>query len=103
MNPAEASIETDIQSRGLVAPRITPERIDAVIVDATYTRLPSGKCMVCELTLVNGFTVRGEASVVSSENFDEKIGKKISHDDARNKVWMLEGYLLQEALYKGAL
>lgn len=83
------------------AARVTPEIIDGVIKDYTFTVLPSGKVMICEITLTNGFTVRGEASVVSKENFIESIGKDISYKNARNKIWELEGYLLQEDLHRG--
>jgi hypothetical protein len=92
----EKELETLIQSKGLNAPRLTPEDIDAVIVGETYTILPSGKVMVCELTLRNGFTVRGESATVSKANFDEEIGRRLSRGNARNKIWELEGYLLQE-------
>ena len=95
----EKQLEKEIQDKGLNAPRLTPDDIDNVISGVTYTVLPSGKVMVCEITLQNGFTVRGEAATVSKENFNEEIGKKISYENARNKVWELEGYLLQEALY----
>lgn len=98
----EAAIESAIQAKGLNAPRLSPEMIDAVIVSETFTVLPSGKCMVCELTLRNGFTVRGESSVVSRENFDEKIGQDISRRNAREKIWQLEGYLLQQRLHDAA-
>ena len=74
------------------------EMADAIKAE-TYTTLPSGKVMVCELTLRNGFTVRGEAAVVSKANFNEEVGRKISRENARNKVWELEGYLLQQRLY----
>lgn len=94
----EQEIEKAIQAKGLGAPRLSPADIDAVIVGETFTVLPSGKCMVCELTLRNGFTVRGEASVVSRENFDEEIGKKVSRQKARDQIWPLEGYLLQQRL-----
>lgn len=97
----EAGIEKSIQDKNLNAPRLTPSDIDLVIVDKTFTTLPSGKVMVCELTLRNGFTVRGEASVVSKENFNQEIGEQISYSNARNKIWELEGYLLQEYIYKG--
>lgn len=90
--------EEMIQERGLNAPRLTPESIDAVIVGETFTVLPSGKVMVCELTLKNGFTVRGEAAVVSKENFNEEVGQKVSRENARKKVWEVEGYLLQQTL-----
>lgn len=96
----DITTEQAIQAAGAtVAPRLTPDDIDAVIVSETYTTLPSGKVMVCDLTLRNGFTVRGEASVVSKANFNEEIGRQISRDNARNKVWELEGYRLQENLY----
>lgn len=94
----EQKLEQSIQARGLNAPRLTPESIDAVIVGETFTVLPSGKVMVCELTLTNGFTVRGEAAVVSKANFNKEIGMRISFKNAREKIWELEGYLLQSKL-----
>lgn len=92
----EAEIEKEIVEKGLTAPRLCPADIDAVIKSTTYTNLPSGKCMICEITLRNGFTVRGESACVSPANFDEEIGQKISFEDARKKIWGLEAYLLQE-------
>lgn len=94
----EQKLEQSIQARGLNAPRLTPESIDAVIVGETFTVLPSGKVMVCEITLDNGFTVRGEAAVVSKTNFNQEIGERISYKNAREKIWELEGYLLQSKL-----
>lgn len=95
---SEASIEKEIQEKGLTAARITSEMVDACIVGETYTMLPSNRVMVCELTLRNGFTVRGESSVVSKENFDWGLGMEISRYNARNKVWELEAYILMERL-----
>lgn len=93
---SEDAIEKEIQAKGLNAPRLTPTDIDQAIVAKTFTKLPSGKCMICEITLKNGFTVRGESACVSIDNFDKEIGEKISYENARDKVWLLEGYLLQE-------
>lgn len=93
---SEEELEQEINDKGLNAPRLSPKHIDSVIISETYTILPSGKCMICELTLKNGFTVRGEASCVSKANFNEEIGEKISKENAREKIWQLEGYLLQE-------
>lgn len=100
MGNNEIAVEQMVQDRRLNAPRVTPALIDASIVFATYTQMPSGKTMVCELTLQNGFTVRGEGSAVSKENFNVEIGKKISFENARAKIWELEGYLLQERLHE---
>lgn len=96
----DKQIEQEIQAKGLTAPRLTPDDIEDVIVGETFTTLPSGKVMVCELTLRNGFTVRGEAATVSKANFDEEIGQRISRDNARSKVWEMEGYLLQQRLHE---
>ena len=98
-NENENKIQEMMQERGCIAPHVTPQAIDGLIVGATYTIMPSGKCMVCELTLANGFTVRGESSTVSHANFREDIGKKISFERAREKIWMLEGYLLQQRIH----
>lgn len=95
----ELELEMEINNKGLNAPRIRQKDIDSVIVGEDYIVLPSGKTMICELTLENGFTVRGEASVVSKANFNHDIGKKISKQNARDKIWELEAYLLQERVY----
>lgn len=91
----EQEIEDAIVKAGKTAPRLSPADVDAAIRGETFTRLPSGKCLVCEITLQNGFTVRGEASVVRPENFDQEIGEKIARDDARKKIWPLLAYELQ--------
>lgn len=98
----EQELEKRIQELRLNAPRLTPEHIDSLIVSESYTILPSGKVMVCELILKNGFSVRGEGSAVSKANFNEEIGRTVSRQNAREKIWQLEGYLLQEKLYKEA-
>ncbi|ACG60367.1 hypothetical protein phiPLPE_45 [Iodobacter phage PhiPLPE] len=55
----------------------------------------------CVLVLRNGFTVTGESACASAENFDAEIGRKIARENAINKVWMLEGYLLKQRLSEG--
>lgn len=80
--------------------KVTEEQVLAKIVDETFTVLPSGKVIVCELTLENGFTVRGEAAVVDKANFDPIVGMEISKKRAISEVWQLEGYLLQEKLFR---
>lgn len=96
----EQEVEAQLQAKGLNAPRLSPERISSVIVGETFTILPSGRTTICELTLMNGFTVRGESSVVSRANFDQAIGERLSREDARRKVWGLEAYLLMQVLYE---
>lgn len=111
----EQQIEQEIQSKNLNAPRLTPDHIDSKIKAVEYilprdvckrdngvevfdAPLPLQTLTFCILTLENGFTVTGESACASPENFDPEIGKKIAYENARNKIWQLEGYLLKEKL-----
>lgn len=111
----EQAIEQEIQDKGLVAPRITPNHIDSVIVGEHYFTAAQGvvgsggvvisdddnlRCLTfCVLTLKNGFTVTGESACASPENFNAEIGQKVARENAREKIWLLEGYLLKEKLH----
>lgn len=97
-NHNETAIEAEIQRKGLNAPRLTPDHINAQIVSEAYHVFPGTTMTVCALTLKNGFQVVGESAAASPSNFDEGIGRKIARDNARNKIWALEGYLLRSKL-----
>lgn len=98
----EQQIETKIQEKGLNAPRLNPAAIDAQIVAEEYHLFESSKKTICQLTLVNGFTVIGEAGVVSPSNFDAEIGLDVARKNAREKIWQLEGYRLKQHLYEAS-
>lgn len=97
---SEQDIENEIQRKGLNAPRLKPANIDAVIASETYHVFPGTTLTICCLTLLNGFTVTGESAAASPENFDEEVGRRIARENARNKIWQLEGYLLRQRLYQ---
>lgn len=97
-NHDEQMIEKEIQSKGLNAPRLNPQHIDDTIKSEAYHVFPGTTLTVCALTLRNGFQVIGESAAASPENFNEEIGRKIARDNARNKIWALEGYLLRSKL-----
>jgi hypothetical protein len=94
----EKEIEAEIQSKGLNAPRLRPEDIDAVIDADDYHWFAGTTLIVCCIRLRNGFCVTGESAAASSENFDLDIGRKIAYANARSKIWPLEGYLLKQRL-----
>ena len=94
-------IEATLEAKGLNAPRVTPEHIEAVCVDAQYYVFPGTTVTVCCLTLDNGYTVVGEAACASHSNFDEELGRQIALKNAMTKVWALEGYLLRERIHTG--
>ncbi len=94
----EKNIEQKIQDKGLVAPRLTPELIDATIERENYHVFPSTQLTVCCLSLKNGFAITGESACASPENFNADIGREIAFENARDKIWQLEGYLLKQKL-----
>ena len=94
----DQAIEQEIQDKGLTAPRVTPQRVDEVIVGEDYHVFPGTTLTVCCLTLANGFTVTGESACASPENFDTELGRKIARDNAKQRIWALEGYALRDRL-----
>ena len=94
----EEKVEAEIQAKGLNAPRLSPALIDATIVGVDYYVFPGTTLTVCAIKLRNGFIVTGESAAASPENFDAELGRKIARDNARNKIWAFEGYLLRERL-----
>jgi hypothetical protein len=96
----EAELEKDINEKGLNAPRLTPDHIDQTIMASDYHVFAGSSLTVCCLTLKNGFTVTGESACASPENFNAEIGQKVAFENARQKIWALEGYLLRDKLSK---
>lgn len=96
---SDNSTEAMIQEKGLTAPRVTPDLIASKVKHETYHVFEGTMLTVCVLTLQNGFTVSGESACASPENFNEEIGRKIARENAVNKIWALEGYLLKERLH----
>lgn len=94
------NLEKEIKNKGLTAPRITTEHIESVIASEQYHVFDGTTFTSCLLTLRNGFTVHGESACASPENFDLDLGREIARDNAKNKIWMLEGYLLKNELSK---
>lgn len=94
----ETELELELQAKNLNAPRLTPELIDSVIVSEQYYVFPDTTLTVCALKLRNGYIVIGESAAASPLNFNRDIGRKIARDNARNKIWSLEGYLLKQKL-----
>ena len=98
----ELEIEKELQAKGLNAPRLTPGLIESKIVKEEY-HLLTDVLTVCVLTLENGFTVTGESACASPANYNKEIGDRIARDNAREKIWVLEGYLLKQKLFEGLI
>ena len=99
----EEAIEQEIQDKGLTAPRLTPDAIDATIAGEDYHVFPGTTLTVCCLTLRNGFTVTGESACASPENFDADVGRKVARESAKQKLWPLLGYQLKQRLHEASI
>lgn len=116
-------IEDEIVRKGKTAPRVTLADIEAAVQHECYFTAAQGLCgaisagqsdefeepipplgllTFCVLVLRNGFTVTGESACASPENFDAEIGRKIARENAVDKIWLLEGYLLKQRLSEQA-
>nr|WP_269813911.1 Gp49 family protein [Rhodoferax ferrireducens] len=120
LSASGATIEQEIQAKGLTAPRVTLDDIKANIASEHYFTAEEGiqgalakrrtdlgvenqalsLLTFCVLTLRNGFTVTGESACASPENFNAEIGRKIAHANAVQKIFPLMGYTLKERLYQ---
>lgn len=115
----DQAIEQEIQAKGLTAPRVTPDDIEANIASEHYFTAADGDdsenaksvgdekggayehlrlLTFCVLVLKNGFTVTGESACASPENFDAELGRKIARQNAVAKIWPLMGYALKTEL-----
>lgn len=91
-----------------IAPRITPAHIEDCMKDFVFINVgavasapedsPLRLLTICVITLKNGFTVTGESACASAENFNAEIGQEIAFNNAKEKIWLLEGYLLKQKL-----
>ena len=81
-------------------PKVTKDSIEAKILKVGYLVLPDLTVTLCNITLKNGYSIRGESACVDPRNFDVEIGKGLAYKDAFSKLWPLEGYLLAEHLWQ---
>lgn len=58
------------------------------------------KCTVMTVQLPNGFTIVEHSACVDPANYDEQIGLEICERKIKDKLWELEGYVLQTKLGK---
>jgi hypothetical protein len=80
--------------------RVTPEMVNAEVTRESYSLLPSGKAIVCELTLRNEYTVRGASAVVDITNFNYEMGCQVARRKAYDRVYVVLSFRLQDALHR---
>lgn len=73
--------------------QVTLEHIDSLIESKEFYHHDS-KVKICFLKLKGDFYVIGESGVLDRTKFNSEIGEKYALENAKNKVWQLEGYKL---------
>lgn len=101
----DQAIEQEIQSKGLTAPRVTLDDLNANIAQTEIVKHISAGGQVLRwavLTTRSGYAVTGRPSVsVSPANDNAELGEKLAIDNARSELWPLMGYALKERLAAG--
>lgn len=103
----DAEMEQDIEALGLTAPRITPDRIDALMAGVSYHVhiIPGTTTTLATAIAANGFTLAiGMTACADPDNLNAELGAKYAIKDAeakaRNELWKLEGWRLKCQLDK---
>lgn len=97
---ADQAAEAEIVAKGLTAPRVTAEQIQALMAKLTWHyEQPKGTTSTfAHAYLGRFFLTTGHSACVSPENFDAALGMKYAREQAegkaREKLWELEGYVL---------
>lgn len=78
---------------------VTLNSIQDRIAKATYHLMPGTTTTFCQLDMVNGYSVWGMSACVDASKYNQALGEKYAYEDAINKLWPLEGYLLAERLH----
>lgn len=83
---------------------VTQEQIDHLIEEAKVeVQTAFGKTTIVSVQLKNGFVFVESSSCVDPANYNESMGAEICMNRIKNKLWELEGYLLQETIYRISL
>lgn len=76
--------------------------IEAKVTRTVFTVLPDTTTTICQLFMENGYVVLGTSACVDKTKYNQALGEKFAYEDAINKAWPLEGYLLAQQMYEEA-
>lgn len=80
---------------------VTQEQITSILENSQIKVMSiNDKTTIVICTLPNGFVFVESSSCVDPANYNEEIGHEICINRIANKLWELEGYMLQEYEYR---
>lgn len=83
--------------------KLSLDDLKAKVVGELFVKVGDTTTIVCNLVLENGFVVTGTSACLDPANYDEVIGKQIAYDNAIDKMWQLEGYLLAQRRFEAGI
>lgn len=76
---------------------VTQEQIEHIFGNALKdVQTVFGKCTVMTCQLSNGFILVESSACVDKSNYNFETGRKICEKRIKDRLWELEGYLLQK-------
>lgn len=82
---------------------VTLDQINKILLETKFEyQTVFGKTTIASAKLPNGFVIVESSSCVDPVNYDEKIGRDICREKIIDKLWELEGYMLQDKLHRSA-
>ena len=86
------------------APTVTKDHIEDLLARSTFESTKLGpKSTIVHCTLPNGFALIESSSCVDPANYDHELGVEIAKKRIAERIWQLEGYLLQQRIADGAI
>lgn len=80
--------------------KVSEDRINKLMETAEYSVYTQfSKCTIVSAKLRNGYVLTESSACVDPENYNLGTGVKICKEKIRRKLWELEGYALQSAVY----
>lgn len=101
---ADRTAEAEILDKGLTAPRVTAEQVQALMNKLTwrYEHEAGSRHTFAHAFLGDFYIATGHNAPISRENFNAELGMKYAREQAegkaRDKLWELEGYKLMREL-----
>lgn len=77
--------------------RVTPEDVESSIDKVEYQKLGT-KMTAAIVTMTNGHEIVGLSGCVDPSKYDIEIGGPIALEKAKDQIWSLLGFQLQEKL-----
>ena len=80
---------------------VTQEHINWIVKNSDFEIIEKyGKMTIVICTLPCGFILTESSACVDPANYSKEMGESICRERITNKIWEIEGYLLQEQMHE---